>query len=210
MLTKEELPACPVATTVQMIGSKWKLLIMRNLLQRPWRFNELKKDLEGISQKVLTDSLRSMEADGIITRTVYPEVPPRVEYALSDLGESMRPIMDAMEIWGTEYKKSKEEKASNLSEQFDRLDVFMVIRIRLISSMENVAPLSAGRESIFSIRLPTSLQSVPMARLLLHHTSQCILHSRRNVIIPGNLLKQQLPCRPKIPAWQLFFILYVF
>ena len=108
MLTKEELPACPVATTVQMIGSKWKLLIMRNLLQRPWRFNELKKDLEGISQKVLTDSTRSMEADGIITRTVYPEVPPRVEYALSALGESMRPIMDAMEIWGTEYKKSKE------------------------------------------------------------------------------------------------------
>lgn len=108
MLIKEELPACPVATTVQMIGSKWKLLIMRNLLQRPWRFNELKKDLEGISQKVLTDSLRSMEADGIITRTVYPEVPPRVEYALSDLGESMRPIMDAMEICGTEYKKSKE------------------------------------------------------------------------------------------------------
>ena len=104
-LTKEELPACPVATTVQMIGSKWKLLIMRNLLARPWRFNELKKDLEGISQKVLTDSLRSMEADGIITRTVYPEVPPRVEYALSELGESMRPIMDAMEIWGTEYKK---------------------------------------------------------------------------------------------------------
>lgn len=105
-MTKEELPACPVATTVQMIGSKWKLLIMRNLLARPWRFNELKKDLEGISQKVLTDSLRSMEADGIITRTVYPEVPPRVEYALSELGESMRPIMDAMEIWGTDYKKN--------------------------------------------------------------------------------------------------------
>ena len=105
MLTKEELPACPVATTVQMIGSKWKLLIMRNLLQRPWRFNELKKDLEGISQKVLTDSLRSMEADGIITRTVYPEVPPRVEYALSDLGESMRPIIKSMEMWGTAYKK---------------------------------------------------------------------------------------------------------
>ena len=106
MLTKEEMPACPVATTVALIGSKWKLLIMRNLLARPWRFNELKKDLEGISQKVLTDSLHSMEADGIITRTVYPEVPPRVEYALSELGESMRPIMDAMEIWGTEYKKS--------------------------------------------------------------------------------------------------------
>ena len=104
MLTKEEMPACPVATTVQLIGSKWKLLIMRNLLQRSWRFNELRKDLEGISQKVLTDSLRSMEDDGIITRTVYPEVPPRVEYALSDLGESMRPIMSAMEEWGTNYK----------------------------------------------------------------------------------------------------------
>ncbi len=104
MLTKEELPACPVAITVRMIGSKWKLLIMRDLMSRPWRFNELKKDLEGISQKVLTDSLRSMEADGIITRTVYPEVPPRVEYALSELGESMRPIIKAMEVWGTEYK----------------------------------------------------------------------------------------------------------
>lgn len=106
MLTKEEVPACPVATTVALIGSKWKLLIMRNLLARPWRFNELKKDLAGISQKVLTDSLRSMEADGIITRTVYPEVPPRVEYALSELGESMRPIMDAMEAWGLDYKKN--------------------------------------------------------------------------------------------------------
>ena len=92
MLTKDELPECPIATTVQLIGSKWKLLIMRNLLQRPWRFNELKKDLDGISQKVLTDSLRSMEEDGIITRTVYPEVPPRVKYALSDVGESMRPM----------------------------------------------------------------------------------------------------------------------
>ncbi len=103
MLTKEELPECPVATTVQLIGSKWKLLILRNLLQRPWRFNELKKSLEGISQKVLTDSLRSMEADGIITRTVYPEVPPRVEYALNDLGQSMRPIIMAMEEWGIRY-----------------------------------------------------------------------------------------------------------
>ncbi len=104
MIKKEELPECPVATTVQLIGNKWKLLILRNLLVRPWRFNELMKSLEGISQKVLTDSLRSMESDGIITRTVYPEVPPRVEYALSELGESMRPILDAMQAWGTEYK----------------------------------------------------------------------------------------------------------
>ena len=108
MLTKDELPECPVATTVQLIGSKWKLLILRNLMMRPWRFNELKKSLEGISQKVLTDSLRSMEEDGLITRTVYPEVPPRVEYALSDLGETMRPILNAMQEWGTNYKKSFE------------------------------------------------------------------------------------------------------
>ncbi len=106
MKTKGELPDCPVATTVQLIGSKWKLLILRNLLARPWRFNELKKSLEGISQKVLTDSLRSMEEDGIITRTVYPEVPPRVEYALSALGESMRPIIGAMEDFGVKYKKA--------------------------------------------------------------------------------------------------------
>ena len=77
---------------------------MRNLLSRPWRFNELKQNSERIIQKVLTDSLRSMEAVGIITRTVYPEVSPRVEYALSELGESMRPIMDAMESWGNAYK----------------------------------------------------------------------------------------------------------
>ncbi len=81
MKTKDELPDCPVATTVALIGNKWKLLIIRNLLVRPWRFNELHKSLDGISQKVLTESLRQMEADGIITRTVYPEVPPRVEYA---------------------------------------------------------------------------------------------------------------------------------
>ena len=104
MKTKEELPECPVATTVQLIGSKWKLLILRNLLVRPWRFNELRKGLDGISQKVLTDSLRSMEEDGIITRTVYPEVPPRVEYALSELGESMRPIIESMEDFGNYYK----------------------------------------------------------------------------------------------------------
>lgn len=108
MLTKEDMPACPVATTVSLIGSKWKLLIIRNLMIRPWRFNELKRDLEGISQKVLTDSLRSMEADGIITRTVYPEIPPKVEYALSPLGESMRPIMKSMEDWGINYQKTKQ------------------------------------------------------------------------------------------------------
>ena len=104
MQTKAELPECPVATTVQLIGSKWKLLIIRNLRMRPWRFNELQKNLVGISQKVLTDSLRALESDGLVTRTVYAEVPPRVEYALSELGETMRPILDAMEQWGAGYK----------------------------------------------------------------------------------------------------------
>lgn len=108
MLKKENMPACPVATTVQLIGSKWKLLIMRNLLSRSWRFNELKKDLDGISQKVLTNSLRSMEEDGLVVRTVYPEVPPHVEYTLSELGESMRPIIRSMESWGLYYKESFE------------------------------------------------------------------------------------------------------
>ena len=106
MRTEEDiLPECPVATTVSLIGSKWKLLIMRNLLARPWRFNELQKSIDGISQKVLTEALRSMEADGIVSRTVYPEVPPRVEYALTELGESMRPIIKSMEEWGTAYKE---------------------------------------------------------------------------------------------------------
>ncbi len=106
MLKKEELPDCPVATTVQLIGNKWKLLILRNLLSRPWRFNELRKSLDGISQKVLTESLRSMESDGLIIRTVYAEVPPRVEYSLSALGETLRPILDAMQAWGQEYKEN--------------------------------------------------------------------------------------------------------
>ena len=105
MRSKDALSECPVATTVQLIGSKWKLLILRNLLVRPWRFNELRKDLDGISQKVLTDCLRSMEEDGIITRTVYAEVPPRVEYALSEIGESMRPIIKSMEEFGLDYKE---------------------------------------------------------------------------------------------------------
>ena len=81
------------------------MLIIRNLRARPWRFNKLKKSLEGISQKSLTDSLRSLEEDGLIIRTVYPEVPPRVEYSLSELGETMRPILDAMETWGLSYQE---------------------------------------------------------------------------------------------------------
>lgn len=105
MLTKEELPSCPVATTVQLIGNKWKLLILRNLLAGTQRFNEIRKTVPGISQKVLTENLRSMEEDGIITRKVYAEVPPRVEYSLSDLGKTMRPIIKAMEIWGTGYQE---------------------------------------------------------------------------------------------------------
>ncbi len=106
MRSKEDiLPECPVATTVSLIGSKWKLLIMRNLLARPWRLNELQKRIDGISQTALTEALRSMEADGIVIRTAYPEVPPRVEYSLTELGESMRPIIKSMESWGLAYKE---------------------------------------------------------------------------------------------------------
>ena len=105
MIVKKELPACPVATTVGLIGNKWKLLILRDVLDGAKRFGELRKSLMGISQKVLTDNLRSMEEDGLLIRTVFPEVPPRVEYSLSELGETMRPIMKQMEEWGLGYRK---------------------------------------------------------------------------------------------------------
>ncbi len=103
MLKKEELPVCPVATTVDLIGSKWKLLIMRELLGGTKRFNEMHRAIEGISQKVLTQNLRKMEADGIIVREIFAEVPPRVEYSLTELGDSLRPIIDAMQSWGMDY-----------------------------------------------------------------------------------------------------------
>lgn len=104
MLTKDELPACPVATTMMLIGNKWKIFIVQRLLDRPWRFGELQRDIEGISQKVLTDNLRSMEKDRIIERKVYDEVPVRVEYFLSDLGNSMRPLISSMHDWGQDYQ----------------------------------------------------------------------------------------------------------
>ena len=104
MIKKENLPECPVATTVQLIGSKWKLLILRDLLTGKKRYNELKRSLPDISQKVLTASLKSMVNDGLVIRTAYPEVPPRVEYSLSELGESMRPVIQSMETWSSYYK----------------------------------------------------------------------------------------------------------
>lgn len=106
MLTKEELPECPVATTVQLIGNKWKILIIRNLLDKRQRFTDFLKTIPGISKKVLTDNLRALENDGIIEREVFAEVPPRVEYYLSDLGKTLRPILDAMREWGADYKKN--------------------------------------------------------------------------------------------------------
>lgn len=104
MKTKEELPACPVATAVALIGGKWKLLILRNLRVRPWRFNELQRDLEGISQKVLTDSLRQLMEDGLVYRHDYQELPPRVEYGLTALGRELLPVMDALADFGNYYK----------------------------------------------------------------------------------------------------------
>jgi DNA-binding HxlR family transcriptional regulator len=104
MLTKEELPECPVATCVQLIGNKWKLLIIRNLLNGPQRFSELLKTIPGISRKVLSDNLHVLEEDALIIREVFAEVPPKVVYSLSTIGDSLRPIIDAMRVWGTNYK----------------------------------------------------------------------------------------------------------
>ena len=102
------LPACPVETTLTLIGDKWKVLILRDLLTGTKRFGELKRSLGGVSQKVLTAQLRQMEESGLLTRTVYAEVPPRVEYTLTELGYSLKPILDAMLVWGENYKKKVE------------------------------------------------------------------------------------------------------
>ncbi len=107
MLTREELPECPVATTVQLIGNKWKLLIIRNLnFNDKQRFTDFLKSISGISKKVLTDDLRALEDNGLIERKVFAEVPPRVEYSLTALGKTLKPILDAMSVWGTDYKNS--------------------------------------------------------------------------------------------------------
>ena len=102
--TVKELPACPVETTLTLIGDKWKVLILRDLLPGTKRFGELKKSIGKVSKKVLTAQLRDMEQNGLVHRKVYPEVPPRVEYSLTPLGKSLKPILDAMRNWGEEYK----------------------------------------------------------------------------------------------------------
>ena len=101
---KKELPACPVETTLMLIGDKWKVLILRDLLPGTKRFGELKKSIGNVSQKVLTAQLRDMESNGLVNRKVYSEVPPRVEYSLTELGRSLKPILDAMWDWGKEFK----------------------------------------------------------------------------------------------------------
>lgn len=103
----KELPACPVETTLTLISDKWKVLILRDLMPGTKRFGELKKSIGQVTQKVLTAQLRQMEASGLIQRTVYAEVPPRVEYSLTDLGYSLKPVLDAMWNWGEEYKAKR-------------------------------------------------------------------------------------------------------
>lgn len=105
MPDKETLPPCPVETTLLLIGNKWKVLILRDLLDGTKRFGELKRSIGSVSQKVLTQQLRAMESDGLVHREVYAEVPPRVEYSLTELGESLKPILDAMLNWGMDYKE---------------------------------------------------------------------------------------------------------
>lgn len=99
-------PACPVETTLTLISDKWKVLILRDLMPGTKRFGDLKKSIGTVTQKVLTAQLRQMEASGLLTRTVYAEVPPRVEYTLTDLGRSLRPVLDAMEAWGKAYQEN--------------------------------------------------------------------------------------------------------
>ena len=106
--TAKTLPACPVETTLSLIGDKWKVLILRDLMPGTKRFGELKKSIGNVSQKVLTAQLRDMESNGLVTRTVYPEVPPREEHSLTALGRSLKPILDAMWNWGESYKASVE------------------------------------------------------------------------------------------------------
>lgn len=106
---QKELPACPVEITLQLISSKWTVLIIRDLATGTKRFAELKKSLGTITQKVLTHNLKEMEKNGLIIRKVYPEVPPRVEYSLTDLGHSLQPILDSMFDWGNNYKKIKSQ-----------------------------------------------------------------------------------------------------
>ncbi|MFQ9985112.1 MAG: winged helix-turn-helix transcriptional regulator [Lachnospiraceae bacterium] len=107
---EKTLPACPVETTLMLISDRWKVLIIRDLLDGTKRFGELKKSVGSISQKVLTANLRSMEQSGLLTRKVYPEVPPRVEYTLTETGYSLKPVLDAMMAWGNEYKKLTGQK----------------------------------------------------------------------------------------------------
>ncbi len=104
----KKLPACPVETTLMLISDRWKVLILRDLMDGTKRFGELKRSVGSVSQKVLTSNLRSMEETGLLTRKVYAEVPPRVEYTLTETGYSLKPILDAMVAWGTEYKQKVE------------------------------------------------------------------------------------------------------
>ena len=104
--TTKDLPACPVETTLMLIGDKWKVLILRDLMPGTKRFGELKKSIGSVSQKVLTAQLRDMEENGLVIRQVYAEVPPRVEYSLTELGKSLKPILDSMQNWGEGYKAS--------------------------------------------------------------------------------------------------------
>ena len=107
----KELPACPVETTLTLISDKWKVLILRDLMPGTKRFGELKKSIGHVTQKVLTAQLRQMEESGLLTRKVYAEVPPRVEYTLTELGYSLKPVLDAMRAWGEGYKNRLEGKA---------------------------------------------------------------------------------------------------
>ena len=123
VIQEKRLPACPVEVTLTLISNKWKVLILRDLLPGAKRFGELKKSIGTVTQKVLTAQLREMEASGLLTRTVYAEVPPRVEYALTELGSSLKPVLDAMQAWGSDYQAKHELKVNDFTAACPRSDL---------------------------------------------------------------------------------------
>ena len=124
MQQTKRLPACPVETTLLLIGNKWKVLILRDLMPGTKRFGELKKSIGGVSQKVLTAQLRDMEENGLVHRKVYAEVPPRVEYSLTELGKSLSPILDALRDWGETYQAQSRQTGDAPSEETDAASAF--------------------------------------------------------------------------------------
>lgn len=146
---EKALPVCPVETTLMLISDRWKVLIIRDLLEGTKRFGELKRSVGNVSQKVLTANLRSMEASGLLTRKVYAEVPPRVEYTLTETGYSLKPILDAMVAWGQNTDRKTAEKTLLSSKPFGVM-IFQNISSQF-SPANTIAPHGEEIPAFFSL-----------------------------------------------------------